>query len=146
MKTVILSLSLLWGSQAIGAESLYCNFTEPFIKITFDGSTKNITKVSPEDWNEETGNFDPQNLGPGVLVRLGEPDAFPPAYELRDQQGTAILKLVFDGQGSDGMSDNTYPISAEYMGFSGLMGGCHTDSATPWNPFQIEASLGLTTP
>lgn len=143
--TALTASSFARASVTDPHESLYCTFTEPFISITWTGSTQTLTMTSPEDWNEATGQFEPKDLGRGEFVRVGDPYAFPPSYELRNDQGTPILKLSLNSQGSDGMSDRTYPISAEYLGLA-LHGGCFTDSAQPWDPNEIEASLGLITP
>lgn len=146
MKSLILAAVLISTAQAFGAdtaENLYCTFTEPFISITFDGTTKNIEKVGPEDWNEKTEKFESKSLGKGKLVRVGDVTDYPSSYSLQNENGDTIVELTLNSAGTDGMSENTYPMSAKYTSVSNLYGGCYTDSAQPWNHYEIENSLGL---
>jgi uncharacterized membrane protein len=156
IKTAI-CVSLLFFSQlGFAGESkdldkLYCVFTEPFFNITFDPSDQSVTYLGVENYDEASDSFIPEIIAQnGQLIKVstgsewGDYPQYGSTFELRGDQGEVILRLTFDLQGSDGMSDSSYPFSATYGDEQWILfGGCYTDSAQPYNLYEIFERLGL---
>ncbi|WP_413559262.1 hypothetical protein [Bdellovibrio sp. HCB209] len=111
MKLLLPVFAILMASQAAHAEKIYCYFTEPFINVTYDSDTNQITKSSP-----------------------GEEDQTGTAKVIFNKDGKILVSVVENGHtllidttktGSDGMSDFVYPFEAIVN--DTLYGGCETD-------------------
>lgn len=111
----VLALSSFALVNSAQAEVFNCGFTEPFVDVTYDTATQEMTVKTFEF--EET-------VRSGITFTIEGPNTF----VLKDQAGAEVLRMVLDNQGSDGMSDMVYPYSATFaeLVVSGNMGigGC----------------------
>ncbi len=90
------------------ADIIKCSFTEPFINFEYS-MTQSAMKVNDANYGEYTiKNVSFQIKGPGQ-------------FQLFDKNNNVIVNLTLDNEGSDGMSDYTYPYTAQW---DGLWGGC----------------------
>lgn len=126
---------------------LSCQFTEPFFSITYDSATGEVVYTGVENYDEATSQFVPVILATsGSLMPVlpaGETvDSFysiqGSQFELLANDGSLIMKLTLDMNGTDGMSDTIYPFSAEYNGF---FGGCDTQLYPAVNTVDIYEGL-----
>lgn len=126
---------------------LRCTFTEPFFSVTFDSNTGLVTYVGVENYDEVTGEFIPQTLTTNgrltPVVPAGETSEyfysiFGSEFELKDENDKVLMSLTLDMNGTDGMSDSTYPFSAVYDGFHG---GCETQKYPSVNSVDIFEGL-----
>lgn len=158
MKKSILLVSLLLAAfnsaQALTilpADVLNCTFTEPFFSVTFEPETGKVTysgideeaaqdDITLEVLAEKTLTTDGKLV---PVVAAGESvdqfyAIFGSKFELQDENGNVLMSLTLDMQGSDGMSDNQYPFSAEY---DGHFGGCETQRYPAVNSVEIFEGL-----
>jgi uncharacterized membrane protein len=126
---------------------LSCSFTEPFFSLNFDANTGIVQYVGVENYDEATGEFVPQTLSTNgrlaPVVPAGETSeyfyaVFGSQFELKDENDKVLMALTLDMNGTDGMSDNTYPFSAIYQGFHG---GCETEKYPAVNSVEIFEGL-----
>lgn len=114
MKNALLAIStLMLMSTAVKAETFKCVFTEPFFTINYDTTTQ-LMKI---DAAVEEAN----QVIKGVQFQVKQDGQF----VLKDKKGKTLLTMTLDNQGSDGMSDFTYPYSAIANGF---YGGCESSA------------------
>lgn len=85
-----------------------CVFTEPFITVNYDSYSKNLTTITPESSDTETG----------VTMKSDQKNK---DMILVDKGGRTLLTIQ-DKPGSDGMSDIEYPLTGLR---DQLVGGCH---------------------
>lgn len=113
-----------------------CSFTEPFFTVTYDSESGVITYVGAENFNEETGEFEPVILSTDGDFQAAAGDN---EYILVDGSGNTLMSLTLDFEGSDGMSDFIYPFTAQFG--ESLFGGCETTSAPAVNPYELVERL-----
>lgn len=105
------AIAFIFVSLFVGAaqaDIIKCSFTEPFINFEYS-MTQSSMKVNDANYGEYTiKNVSFQIMSAG-------------AFELWDKNKNVIVRLYLDGNGSDGMSDYTYPYTATW---NGLYGGC----------------------
>lgn len=112
MKLVSFLVGCIFFASA-QADVIKCTFTEPFISLEYS-MTQSSLKISGADISTYTiKNVSFQIFGPG-------------SFELWDKNKNAVVILQMDFNGSDGMSDYTYPYSASY---DGVQGGCTSNFA-----------------
>jgi uncharacterized membrane protein len=114
MKNLFLIFGLSMATVA-NAETFTCEFTEPFVTLTYSTGTEALTKK-----DDATGQVQVLKKVSFLILASGE-------YSLRNAAGNEVVRLKLDGQGSDGMSDMVYPYSASTNLISGAnngIGGC----------------------
>lgn len=127
MKYAIITLSLLAGLASHAndpkskIETFKCNFTEPFISVSYSSKTKTMT-VHHIDNPEATivNDLKVKRSHAGLKEKL----------DIVDDTGVTYLSMTKE-QGSDGMSDIIFPYSGE---FSGIIGGCESNTLKRINP------------
>jgi hypothetical protein len=72
-------------------------------------------------------------------LERGEPATDASSFVLKSGS-EIILKLQFNGQGSDGMSDNIFPFQAWYGTHDG---GCETEKYPAWDYYYLLEDLGM---
>ncbi|MFN8846731.1 MAG: hypothetical protein ACK5V3_05235 [Bdellovibrionales bacterium] len=98
---VFLATSSLFA-QDLNTATIKCVFTEPFLSVTYSVPQKNLSVSFMGQEQDQVRNFSVETL----TVE------FPGQYVAMDFHGNHLLKFTIDGKGSDGMSDEVYPISA----------------------------------
>lgn len=98
------------------AKGIECSFTEPFLTLRYDFTTKILSSIS----------FDvPENSVSMSLVDLKRKESknpFVPTYQMIPKNETEpIVTLYLNNNGSDGMSGIFYPIDAH---MPSVYGGC----------------------
>lgn len=114
-------------SEAPGTKTLTCHFTEPFFSLHYEMGSGRLTRVDPVETSARV-------LGEGLKLVPTGIDPFMPRFEL-SLDNKPLLDLAMDFQGSDGMSDMRFPISAVFHGPYTLHGGCETDVIKAFNPY-----------
>jgi uncharacterized membrane protein len=89
-------------AQDLPMATIKCVFTEPFLSVTYSVPNKNLSVSIMGEEQDQVRNFSIE------ILTVGSPGQ----YIAQDFHGNQLLKFTFDGQGSDGMSDEIYPISA----------------------------------
>jgi uncharacterized membrane protein len=117
MKLLILTnLMFLLGSQA-QADIFRCSFTEPFYSVTYSTTTRELEISGPEN-GQNLSNVSFQIRGRG-------------SFELLSRTNQRLMTLNLNFQGSDGMSDFTYPYVGKIVSRSIanqiLTGGCESN-------------------
>jgi hypothetical protein len=105
MKSVIVSLLLASSSvfaQSLPTATIKCVFTEPFLSVTYSIPQQSLIVKGLDSDSEKSREYSIQILTVGV----------PGEFVALDSNGVELLKFSLDGRGSDGMSDEIYPISA----------------------------------
>ncbi len=120
------------------AGTLTCRFTEPFLSITYDSQTGIATLVSADVTDPDTGKPVPEILATGAKLQSVPPDDYHPKLKL-EKDGKTILELALTGQGSDGMSDNIFPLEGKY---GGLIGGCETGKYPAFDTYDLLQDIG----
>ena len=85
------------------ARGITCNFTEPFFTIRYDFQTNNTMHISYELGVKQSIN---------TLTRHKTDNPFLPQYQLKNGNKEPELYFYVDGNGSNGMSEEVYPINA----------------------------------
>src|SRR4051812_42619589 len=80
------------------AKVITCSFTEPFIRTFYDPAKRTLTLV-----------YDAEKKRREVVTGIRSRTASPKVIELRNEKQDVIQRLELNNQGSDGMSDKTYP-------------------------------------
>ena len=117
MKKILVLASLLATGATAKADIIECGFTEPFYTITYTTGTRVLTiKNDSENTSQVINKV-------GFLIRgAGQ-------FELV-KGGQVIMTLDLNNQGSDGMSDYTYPYEAKVLamanGANNGIGGCES--------------------
>ncbi len=97
------------------ADIIKCTFTEPFIDTEYSMTQSTLTYKSFENKDTVIKNVSFQIKGPGV-------------FELVSKDGKVLQVLTLNNQGSDGMSDKTYPYevkdNSSIMSANNGYGGC----------------------
>ena len=146
MKRTILALALALAASAAEAGTLRCSFTEPWFTIDFDSATGKVTYVSPDEFDEATGQPKPRVIAEGARVR--RPGAWQdvpklvlekPGKSLTDPY-VPIVEMSVTGQGSDGMSDFNFPFEGKYEQWAG---GCDTDKAPAYDMAEVYQGIGV---
>jgi hypothetical protein len=148
MKRTILAaaLPLVLVASAAEAGTLRCSFTEPWFTIEFDSATGKVTYVSPDEVDEATGQPKPRVIAEGARVR--RPGAWHDVPKLvLEKPGkspgdpyVAIVEMSVTGQGSDGMSDLTFPFEGKYEQWAG---GCDTEKAPAYDMGEVYDGIGV---
>lgn len=98
------------------ARGITCDFTEPFFTIRYDFQTNNTMHISYELGVQQSIN---------TLTRQKTDNPFLPQYQLKNGNKEPELYFYVDGNGSNGMSEEVYPINASTSQNSmGHWGGC----------------------
>ncbi len=100
LATCALSLTPM---RPAAAKVIICSFTEPFIRTFYDPEKRTLTLV-----------YDAENKRREVLSRIGSRTVSPKVIELRNEKQDLIQRLELNNQGSDGMSDKTYPYEGRW--------------------------------
>lgn len=125
----LLVLTLLFISHLSLGATLTCLFTEPFLtaKVTLADGKMNVNNdaMEPESARIIDLDFKTTVKSDGILEMIFT----------EKKSGTQVLKATFDGQGSDGASDEILPISGvltmpspeldPIYAYPPLHGGCH---------------------
>jgi len=113
----VLSLIVSMAAFSAQADIIKCSFTEPFLNVTYSMTQSKLTIQTPEG-TSSVKNVSFQIKGAGN-------------FELFDENNNVLMTLTLDGQGSDGMSDYTYPYTAEFANASTWanagIGGCSSN-------------------
>ena len=98
------------------ARGITCDFTEPFFTMRYDFQTNNTMHISYELGVEQSIN---------TLQRQKTDNPFLPQYQLKNTNKELELYFYVDGNGSNGMSEEVYPINASTsLNSMGYWGGC----------------------
>jgi hypothetical protein len=140
MKKMLLVLAMSALSLSAKANILRCDFTEPFFNITYNSKTKVTTYTGVELYNEETQGFDEIVIGKeSKLIPVDNSrGAKGSQYVLVNEEGKVLLKLKLSFNGSNGMSDHTYPFEAWYGEF---IGACDTKNTPAVETYELIDSL-----
>lgn len=116
MKNITLSLLALTFTVSAQADIIKCYFTEPFIATSYSMTQSTLTETDlVTKAKSVTKNVSFQIKGAGL-------------FELVSKEGKVLQTLNLNNNGSDGMSDLTYPYDATYNAFKigdfELIGGC----------------------
>ncbi len=135
MKTIVIALSLMLSMSLYAEEktsTLECSFTEPFFTLDINLNERTIHKTEP-DWNGDPSKTITTLINEDVSLVSDFSDPLLPKYEITSTKGEAIMSLVLNMSGSDGMSDIIFPFDARY---GELWGGCSSDKIAPFNPYE----------
>lgn len=102
-KPAILLAVLLLPSIAKG-DIIQCQFTEPFIRTSYNTSSKRMTVV--DDVRKRREIFD----------QISMREIRPRLFEFRNANGQVLQTAERNCRGSDGMSDRVYPYDARFLG------------------------------
>lgn len=139
MKITTLLMSVLISASALASTTtkIDCTFTEPFLSVEIDLQKKTAVRVEP-DWENDVNKMKRTVISKNIQVVIDSSDLFLPKYKVNDSKGKLIMELSMNMNGSDGMSDITYPFSAVMGG--DFWGGCVSNKIDWVNPHE---SLGL---
>lgn len=119
MKSAFAGAAIFFLSPFAHAESIYCYFTEPFLKAQYNSDTNKILLSSPEHGSAELdAKIEFQKQG---VIRIS-------AVGFNYYLDVNTLK-----EGSDGMSDIIYPFEGVVVSEK-LYGGCETDTLKGQDP------------
>lgn len=143
MKKLIVALIVTMAPAAF-AETLNCSFTEPFFSLNYDSKTQVLTKTEP-DWTNNAGKEITTVVARNVRVvplsnvKTNELTSFA-RFALIGKNAKVHLRLTLNYQGSDGMSDITFPYNAEIpnskTNANNGIGGCESGTLAAINPDQ----------
>ena len=122
-KLAFLLTTLLSTASFAHTKTIECSFTEPFFSIEVDLVKGNVFKTEP-DWNSEDGGSLRTLVATEVKLVSTSTDPLLPSFNLVGKDGSLVLDMTLNFQGSDGMSDHMYPLDAMY---GHMWGGCETD-------------------
>ncbi len=113
-KLVFILLTSLFAFSA-KADIIKCSFTEPFYSTQYSMVQQSLTIERANGSTQVIRNVSFQIMGPG-------------RFELWDRSRRVLMEMNLNYNGSDGMSDFSYPYSAvstrTVSGFSDHYGGC----------------------
>jgi len=114
-------LFINWTS-AVNAETFICEFTEPFVTLTYSTETQVLMSknaATPPDLIERK-RVTAREPKPGTILWFND-------------KGKEIARLALTGRGQDGMSDLAYPyeIKTNLIENSLGVGGCSTTTLKP---------------
>ena len=126
MTKALLTLSILVAGLAAQADIISCNFTEPFVDVTYSTTTSELTVLDHGNEGKKTiiKNASFQIKGAGQFEILG-----------KDKKVLMTLDLNF--KGSDSMSEAVYPYHAEY---DNMIGACESNFLKATHP-EPESSI-----
>lgn len=143
MKKLIIALIVSMAPAAF-AETLECSFTEPFFSLSYDSRTQVLKRTEP-DWENDAGKVVTRVVARNVRVvplsnvKTNELTSFT-RFALIGRDGTVHLRLTLNYQGSDGMSDITFPYDAvipnSRTSANNGVGGCESGTLAAINPDQ----------
>ena len=126
---IVLSVCVALAKQDDkNTQTISCAFTEPFFNLTYNIEEGSLTITEP-DW-ENDGEIVTKVIGTDLVLVNKSTDAFLPMFEVIVPSQEKVLKMTMNFNGSDGMSDQTYPIDAKWEDLNDgntLFGGCETD-------------------
>lgn len=116
MKQLLLALAIVAPITA-SADIIKCTFTEPFVSSTYSMTKSTLTYESIDGTEEEIERVSFQIKSAGV-------------FELVSKDGEVLQRLELNNQGSDGMSDRTYPFDVKDNSSitNAGRGGCQSNS------------------
>ncbi|GHC68473.1 hypothetical protein [Limoniibacter endophyticus] len=116
-------------------DNLICNFTEPFFALEYDAASGNVFYTGVDTYDEKTETHEKREFAKNARIVNTSANAgkgLGSKLELKDGEDRKLLDLTVDFKGSDGMSDNLYPITALQQGKYGPHEtGCTTTSFPP---------------
>lgn len=122
------SISLAHGND----EVLTCRITEPFITYTYNPSYNMLTVTDAVNFGEV--NVVSNNAKLVSVTSIDQDGFLGSQYQVVDEStGQVFIEMTFDMQGSDGMSDITFPFSAKIGAWHG---GCESTSAPAVNGYR----------
>jgi hypothetical protein len=96
-----LAATLFFAAPA-SARVIICSFTEPFVRTIYDPARKTLTIVQDVERRKQVQrDIVPKNVSKAIL-------------ELRNDKGEMVQRLEHSFQGSDGMSDKSYPYAVQW--------------------------------
>ena len=120
MKTLVSAILTVFAfSQPALADTIVCDFTEPFIQVSFDTKTGNL-EVNDFGQISNFQNAELEITGVNNMkLNWGPASGY-----------THSVDMTVDYRGSNGMSDHLYPYSAAYDRGENmpLYGGCYSDN------------------
>ncbi len=125
MKNLVIALLLsvcALSASAARADIIKCSFTEPFVTTEYSMAQQTLTLVDPVSQYPETIRVVTRNVSFQIIG--------PSMFELRSREGVVLQKLDLNFQGSDGMSELTFPYDVQWIGGTGghdLWGGCSSN-------------------
>lgn len=116
MKQLLLALAIVAPITA-SADIIKCTFTEPFVSSTYSMTQSTLTYNSIDGQKTVLQKVSFQIKAAGV-------------FELVAKDGTVLQRLELNNQGSDGMSDSTYPYDVKDNSSitNAGRGGCQSNS------------------
>ncbi len=116
MKQLLLALAIVSPLTA-SADIIKCTFTEPFVSSTYSMTQSTLTYESIDGAKQIIQKVSFQIKGSGQ-------------FELVAKDGTVLQRLELNNQGSDGMSDRTYPFDVQDNSSitNNGRGGCQSNS------------------
>ena len=134
MNSAIATLVSLCGLSA-QAEVISCHFTEPFYTIKIDTLKRTVVRIEP-NWDKDGSETVTTVISKNAQVRFAgvqkiSDTAHMPIYKVISN-GQVIMKLELSYQGSDGMSDITYPYNVN--GGTYNYGGCESETLKAIRP------------
>jgi hypothetical protein len=97
----VLAAMLFCAAPAL-ARVITCSFTEPFVRTFYDPARKTLTIVQDVERRKQVQRgIAAKNVSKAIL-------------ELRNDKGEIVQRLEHSFQGSDGMSDKSYPYAVQW--------------------------------
>jgi uncharacterized protein involved in tellurium resistance len=92
----------LFSPGPTAARVISCSFTEPFVRTFYDSARKTLTIVQDVERRKQVQrDIAAKNVSRAIL-------------ELRNDKGEIVQRLEHSFQGSDNMTDKSYPYSVEW--------------------------------
>lgn len=101
MTKLAIALAALTVSFSAQADIIKCYFTEPFITTEYSMAQQRLTYFGPDDNGSNSVLAVYKNVS-FQIKGVGQ-------FEIVAKDGTVLQSLDLNHQGSDGMSDTTYP-------------------------------------
>ena len=94
--------AMLFCAAPASARVITCSFTEPFVRTFYDPARKILTIVQDVERRKQVQRgVTAKNVSKAIL-------------ELRNNKGEIVQRLEHSFQGSDGMSDKSYPYAVQW--------------------------------
>lgn len=129
-----LAFAATFAASLSSASEIYrCSFTEPFVSIAYDSASGTLTTSTPDSYQMQPDGI--ATVVPVVENGVSFKVVSAGKFELVKSDGTTLYELELTNNGSDGMSDTTYPFdvrakTADMMPMD-YLGGCSSTTLRP---------------